>query len=448
MTSIEREAEIAELQAKFKELDQPKYETNPDFARQRGVEFEDLVRRLFNVWRMLRRRSYHTQDNKSEQIDGVVQFNERYALLEVKWEKSNLAASELFSFLGKVEGKFVGTIGIFISRNELTPNFLTALRTGRRQCIMVIHGKDVDRLFDPKFDLRTYLERHYMHVCIDNTCYLSADKYLAKLKKEAAAKPPIPPPDNVGNRINDCLNNKSTKNVVNEFAENFSENQRIQALQRIVSIYGDYAAGEEKSWKAENLAEFAKEIATRLPANFTAADTAFFEDILSTDFRNSHYHELLKLLAPRYQYLAPRTKEKIEDRLKRQWDKIIDEWVAENEMAVPTKALWEYLLSETKDHLIGHFVGFILSNRGLKHEQHRLARFVLQKDDSVPAAELALKNHAKKAARSWFEGEAITEAYIEKGKSRIEKSLSGMRTYINNFDQIVAQATDEAAAEA
>jgi hypothetical protein len=42
-------------------------------------------------------------------------------------------------------------------------------------------------------------------------------------------------------------------------------------------------------------------------------------------------------------------------------------------MAVPTQFLWEHLGDETKAHLIGHFVEFVLSNRGTRHPQHRLA---------------------------------------------------------------------------
>ena len=133
MADAERIATITELHVQFKELDDDAYEKNTDLAQERGRQFEKLVRAVFKAWGWLVRGSYHTGDNRSEQIDGVVMVEGRYALLEAKWEKANLAASELFSFLGKVEGKFTGTIGVFISRNELTSNFLTALRAGRRQ---------------------------------------------------------------------------------------------------------------------------------------------------------------------------------------------------------------------------------------------------------------------------------------------------------------------------
>ena len=180
---------------------------------------------------MLLRGSYHTGDNKSEQIDGVVQFDGRYALLEAKWEKANLAASELFSFLGKVEGKFTGTIGVFVSRNELTSNFLTALRAGRRQCIIVIHGQDVDDLFDPAFDLASYLALHVLHVCMDNLCHLSTEKFKSKLKAaEAKKKAAAAGGDAVETKIKECLKDDAAKNIVNEFAEAFTTPQRIDAV--------------------------------------------------------------------------------------------------------------------------------------------------------------------------------------------------------------------------
>src|SRR5262249_3199022 len=122
MTAEERKAKIAELRDTFESYDTVEHENSPLLAQKRGREFEKLVRAVFRAWGMLKKGAYHTGDNKSEQIDGVIEFAGRFSLLEAKWEKANLAASELFSFLGKVEGKFLGMIGLFVSRNPLTSN--------------------------------------------------------------------------------------------------------------------------------------------------------------------------------------------------------------------------------------------------------------------------------------------------------------------------------------
>ncbi|MFS4469873.1 restriction endonuclease [Chryseobacterium sp. T20] len=121
--------------------------------QQRGRDFEELINNVFQEEGILITRGFHTSDNKSEQIDGAIEIDSRIFLIESKWVDSNLAASELFSFIGKIENKFFGTLGIFISKAKLSDNFINALNKGRRQTVLVIHGEDVDLLFDPENNL-------------------------------------------------------------------------------------------------------------------------------------------------------------------------------------------------------------------------------------------------------------------------------------------------------
>ncbi len=132
---------------KFEVLKQMDKVSDPAIKRQRGLQFEELINDIFEDETTLLKRGFHSSDNRSEQVDGAVEIWNRVLLLEVKWVKSNLAASELFSFIGKIENKFHGTLGIFISRNKLSENFISALNRGRRQNVIVIHGEDIDELF-------------------------------------------------------------------------------------------------------------------------------------------------------------------------------------------------------------------------------------------------------------------------------------------------------------
>jgi hypothetical protein len=450
MNEVERKAEITELQKQFRELHNAAYEKNPDLAQERGRQFEKLVRAVFKAWKMLVRGSYHTSDNRSEQIDGVLRFEGLYALLEAKWEKANLAASELFSFLGKVEGKFTGTIGVFVSRNELTSNFLTALRAGRRQCIIVVHGQDVDDLFDPVFDLAGYLAMHVLHVCMDNLCHLSTEKFKSKAKAaEAQQKAAAVGGDVVEAKIKECFKDEAAKNIVNEFAETFTNPQRIDAVQRIVNNYADIGTSPtgEDAWRGENLQEFLKELIKRLPNNLTVAEATFFVEKLSKDYQDPYYRRMLEYFAPRYQYLPPEEKAKCEDRLIRQWDKVIDNWMSENRMADSTRPLWDYFDKKTKKYLIRHFVGFVLSDRGTRHDQYRLADFVLKKPESVPAATKVLRTHAKAAAKPWLD-EGYTDAQgLAKTTKSVASAMHSMRQYIPDFDETVKTAVEEAAKE-
>lgn len=132
------------------------------FNSSRGLEFEKLINDVFDDEGVLLRRSYHTQNDRSEQLDGAIEVWNRVLLHEVKWVTSNLAASELYAFIGKIENKLSGTLGVFISRNPLTENFINALRLGRRQNVLVIHGEDLDELFKPESpSLSAYIE-HFM----------------------------------------------------------------------------------------------------------------------------------------------------------------------------------------------------------------------------------------------------------------------------------------------
>lgn len=106
----------------------------------RGLKFEALLNKILDEEGILIVKSYTTEDGE-QQIDGAIEINGRIFLLEIKWERSDtLAASKLFSFVGKVNSKIEGTLGIFISYNKLSSHFESSLRNGLRQNILLIHG--------------------------------------------------------------------------------------------------------------------------------------------------------------------------------------------------------------------------------------------------------------------------------------------------------------------
>ena len=71
----------------------------------RGQDFEALINDVLEDENILLKRSYHTRDNRSEQIDGAIEILNRVILFEVKWVEKNLAASELYAFLGGGRGR-------------------------------------------------------------------------------------------------------------------------------------------------------------------------------------------------------------------------------------------------------------------------------------------------------------------------------------------------------
>jgi hypothetical protein len=175
---------------KLIELENLKTDDDSGVARKRGLDFEKLVRDIFlkqNLLSIIKQSGYHTSDGKSEQIDGVVSFDGKVFLLEVKWDK-NLAASSLYEFIGKIENKFFGTLGIFISYHPLSENFIDALRKGRKQNVIVLHGEDVKLLFKKEINLKLFLKYAYEKLCFDNLSYISVKEFIEFTKEKGSYK--------------------------------------------------------------------------------------------------------------------------------------------------------------------------------------------------------------------------------------------------------------------
>jgi len=151
--------------------------------RRRGTQFERLFYEVFEREDILLERSYFNE-NGSQQVDGAVEVNNRIFLTEIKWEKSEtLAASKLYSFLGKINSKIDGTLGLFISYNGLSDNFLNSVRAGIRQNCIIINGKDnVIPIIKGEVLLKDYIWYTYQQastrnrICIPVTEFISLPK--------------------------------------------------------------------------------------------------------------------------------------------------------------------------------------------------------------------------------------------------------------------------------
>jgi hypothetical protein len=131
--------------------------------QKRGLKFEKLINEIFGSKNMLICPSYRTSEDVEEQVDGAIRLSGRIFLLEVKWSKSeNLAESDLYAFLGKIRTKMPGTLGLFVSFNRLSENFMKAIRYGQQQICIVVHGEEnIEAIIDEKVDLNSYLTYLY-----------------------------------------------------------------------------------------------------------------------------------------------------------------------------------------------------------------------------------------------------------------------------------------------
>ncbi len=86
---------------------------------------------------------------RGEEIDGSFLLGARTFLLEAKWHSDDLPASQVYAFKGKVDGKLVGTIGVFISISGYSSDAVDALSLGKALNVILFDGNDFEAaLFD------------------------------------------------------------------------------------------------------------------------------------------------------------------------------------------------------------------------------------------------------------------------------------------------------------
>src|SRR6266404_1764546 len=134
----------ATLSASFRKLQQlPETATRAE-KQDRGRKFEQLLNQLFKFEGLAPRLRFRPG---GEEVDLSVIFNHHTYLVEAKWHTAELAASTLYQFRGKVDGKLVGTIGIFVSMSGYSKDAVDALMKGKTSNLILFGGEDVSAIF-------------------------------------------------------------------------------------------------------------------------------------------------------------------------------------------------------------------------------------------------------------------------------------------------------------
>jgi hypothetical protein len=115
------------------------------WKRERGYELEKL---LIDVARTEALDAEPSYRGSGGQFDGYFVVDHRHFLLEAKWQEHPVAASEVFAFQGKLRGKLLGTLGLFVSINGFAADAPSAL----------VFGKEIDVLLADSSDIELALE--------------------------------------------------------------------------------------------------------------------------------------------------------------------------------------------------------------------------------------------------------------------------------------------------
>lgn len=134
---------LGELKKQFFEI---AVNTNP---QQRGFQLEKLLNELFHLFDLSPKSSFKII---GEQIDGAFTFDSTDFLLEAKWQKALVTASDLYSFGGKIANKLKNTLGLYISIDGFSQDGIDTNNPLTKQMIL-IDGSDLMLVLDSRIRL-------------------------------------------------------------------------------------------------------------------------------------------------------------------------------------------------------------------------------------------------------------------------------------------------------
>lgn len=129
------------LSSQLKELLNPPDDASSNAKQQRGRDFEKFLQALFETEGLKPRLRFRP---KGEEIDGSFLLNGRVFLVEAKWHADPIPASSLYVFKGKVDGKLVSTIGIFVSMSGYSKDAVDALTAGKSLNVLLFNREDIE----------------------------------------------------------------------------------------------------------------------------------------------------------------------------------------------------------------------------------------------------------------------------------------------------------------
>ena len=170
----------SEVRARYEELLVSKKITR----QQRGFELENLLRSVLEIENLEPKASYR---KTGEQMDGSFFWMGQTFLFEAKWEKNKIAASTIYAFKGKVDGKFHTSSGIFIAMNGYGDDTEEALTTGKVSNILLFDGEDIAAIFNGTVTFVDAL-KYKLRVAGDTGALYSKYSTLVEVKLAAGAK--------------------------------------------------------------------------------------------------------------------------------------------------------------------------------------------------------------------------------------------------------------------
>ncbi|WP_257462098.1 hypothetical protein [Archangium lipolyticum] len=138
-------------------------------AQERGRRLEGIVYELLETESLRPRRNTRPP---GEEIDISFTDGQRHFLLEARW-RERVSMADVFAFRGKLEGKLVGTLGIFLYIGaEFSKGAIQALTWGKEINTLLFSEDDLDDALSPAHSFRKVLELKLRHAAGYGECHV------------------------------------------------------------------------------------------------------------------------------------------------------------------------------------------------------------------------------------------------------------------------------------
>lgn len=146
-----------------------------DWPQQRGRAFERILKRMLDKEGLEPRGVLRPS---GEEVDGAFYLGGRTYLLEAKWRADPIPASDLYAFKGKVDGKLVGTLGVFVSMSGYSKDAIDALKAGKEINLILFDAEDIRLVDDGILSFAEAMKRKLRYAAEEGQPYrpLGSDK--------------------------------------------------------------------------------------------------------------------------------------------------------------------------------------------------------------------------------------------------------------------------------
>jgi hypothetical protein len=135
--------QIERIKQRFLQLEQLK-------PQERGYEFEKLLNEIFSIYGLKPKMPFR---NIGEQIDGSIELDHQYYLIEAKWQMNLILEKDLLVLHSRATGHSTIGRGIFITCSDFSPDGVYAFQRLNPKSIIGINGQDLYMIFEKRLHL-------------------------------------------------------------------------------------------------------------------------------------------------------------------------------------------------------------------------------------------------------------------------------------------------------